>query len=339
MKVFKGSNFEIGKLQGEMYRENGLSLDKVKLNKKILNNQLEVYRKYYPGLLEELKGISAGGNFNHERILQVYLAGEIIWYTSRFKMPLSCTIFGIQNDNGTYVGRNLDWIPVTEEVMEVYKREGDGCNHFIGISDMLIGSPKDVDRKFLFYDTIDVINDKGLFIGITFAYGNTWSYGLSWKDMTKLIGETCSTVNEALEVFKKTPLSIPKNFFIADKKGNMAVVEHNSDKYRVLFPQNGVLIQTNHYVDSELQRVDQVLKEVPHHNTYIRYFEALQKLNWNKDKFKHSDVIDVLANPKSYICQNDEIKTIWSLALDMQKAQYWLYTDVVDKKKRQTLVV
>lgn len=339
MKTFKGSYFEIGKQQGQIYKSNGLNLKSVRVNREILSGQLKVYNKRYPQLLEELEGIAVGGSFDKEKILQIYLAGEILWYTGRFKMPLSCTIFGVKNKNGVFVGRNLDWIPATEEVMEVYKREGDKCFNFIGLSDMLIGSPQDIKHKFLFYDTIDVINEKGLFIGITFAYGNTWSYGLSWRDISKLIAETCSNVDEALKVFEKVPLSVPKNFFIADKNGKMVVIEHNSNKYKVLHPKDGVLIQTNHYVNPELAEVDRVLKEVPHHNTYIRYYEALQKVNWKKDKFKHTDVINVLANPQSYICQNHEIKTIWSLALDMLGGNYWLYTDVVGKKKKRVLEI
>ena len=339
MKTFKGSFFEIGKQQGKIYRQNGLDLRNVKVNKKIVREQLKIYRKYYPQQIEELNGIAEGGNFDRERIYQIYLAGEILWFTSKFGVPLSCTIFGVKNKNGVFVGRNLDWIPITEKVMEVYKREADGYYKLLALSDMLINSEKDVKNKFLFYDTIDIINEKGLFIGITFAYGNTWSYGLCWKDMTRIIGETCSTVDEALKVFKKNPLAAPKNFFIADKKGNFVVVEHNSNKYKVLYPKNGVLIQANHSVDPELAKIDRVLTIRPYHNTFIRYYEALQKINLVKDKFKLSDVIKVLGNPKSYICQNNEIKTIWTLALDMTRSRYKLYTDVVGSKKEQDLIV
>ena len=311
----------------------------VTANKKILDEQLKLYKKHYPQLLEELDGIAIGGNFDKEKILQIYLAGEILWYARRFKMPLSCTIFGVKNKNGVFVGRNLDWIPETEDVMEAYKREGDECFNFLGVSDMLIDSSQDIKYKFLFYDTIDVINEKGLFVGITFAYGDTWSYGLSWRDISKLIAETCSSVDEALKVFERVPLSVPKNFFIADKKGKMAVVEHNSNKYKVIYPKDNILIQTNHYLDPELAEIDRVLIEKPTHNTFLRYFETLQRVNIFKNKFKLSDVIRVLSDPDSYICQNQKIKTIWTLALEMVGGNYWLYTDVVGKKKKRVLEI
>ena len=339
MKTFKGSFFEIGRQQGEIYRQNGLDLASIKVNQKIVAEQLKIYKRHYPQLLEEIEGIAVGGNFDKEKLLHLYLAVEIVGFTNRFKMPLSCTIFGVKNSSGTFVGRNLDWLPVTEKVMEPYKREAESCYKLLAVSDMFIGSPSDVEHKFLLYDAIDVINEKGLFVGITFAYGNTWSYGLSWKELTRIIGERCATVDEALDIFKNTPVSVPKNFFIADKKGNMAVVEHNSDKYKVVYPKDNILIQTNHYIDPELSKVDRVLVETPIHNTYIRYYETLQKVNGIKDKFQLSDVIKILGNPNLYVCQNHEIKTIWTLALDMEKQQYKLYTDVVGKKIEQELVI
>ncbi len=338
MKTFKGSYFEIGKQQGEIYRSNGTDLQKIKVNKAVLDKQLKLYRKHYPELLDEIKGMSVGGGFDLEKLLQIYLAGEIEWFTKRFKMPLNCTVIGVKNTNGVFVGRNLDWLPITKEVMCTYKRAGVDCNSFIAVSDMNIDSPEDVTNKLLFYNTIDVINDKGLFIGITFAYGSSWSYGLSWRDMSKLIAEKCSTVDEALKIFENVPLSVPKNFFIADSNGDMIVVEHNSNKYKVIYPQDGVLIHTNHYLDPELSLEDKVLKEIPYQNTYIRYYEALQRINFNKQNLKLGDIIKILGSPNTYIRQDHEIKTIWTLALDMKRSKYLLYTDILGTPKQEDLV-
>jgi hypothetical protein len=52
MKIFKGSFFEIGKQQGEIYRQNGLDLTSIKVNQKIVTKQLKIYKKHYPHLLE-----------------------------------------------------------------------------------------------------------------------------------------------------------------------------------------------------------------------------------------------------------------------------------------------
>jgi predicted choloylglycine hydrolase len=40
---------------------------------------------------------------------------------------------------------------------------------------------------------------------------------LNCVEIQQLIAENCETVEEALEIIKKVPLSFPKNFFIADR--------------------------------------------------------------------------------------------------------------------------
>jgi isopenicillin-N N-acyltransferase-like protein len=339
MKHFHGSFFDIGNQKGEIYRQNGLDLASVHVDKETVSKQMKIYEKYYPSLLEEIDGIAKGGGFDKEKLLQIYLAAEILHCRHTDEASVSCSIFGITNSHGTFVGRNLDWLPVTEQVMEPYRQEATGFYSLIAISDMFIGSPSHVQDHFMFYDAIDVINEKGLFIGITSASGDAWVYGLSWKELTRMIGERCSTVDEALEIFANTPISIPKNYFIADKTGKMVVVEHNSSTYKIIYPKDNILIHTNHYLDPELQKIDRVLIEIPEHNTYIRYYEILQKLNGKKDTFEQSDVIQILGNPKSYICQNHDIRTIWTLALDMGRQKYSLYTDVIGKQNKQDLVI
>jgi len=339
IKTFKGNFFEIGKQQGLIMKNNGMKLDKVMVNEKIIGEQLKIYQKYYPERIEELQGISEGGGFNKEKVFQIYLAGELMQFSKGIRKPLACTIFGIKNKNGVFVGRNLDWLPVTEKIMEVYKQEAIGKFKLLAVSDMFIGSEEDVQGKFLFYDAIDVINEKGLFIGITFAYGDNCSYGFSWKEITKYIGENCATLKEALAVFKNFPVGIPKNFFIADKNGEMAVVEHNVSEYKVLYPKDDVLIHTNHYLDPDLAKKDRVLVELPYHNTFIRYYEALQKINFVKDNFDLSNVIKILGDPRYYLCQNHEIRTIWTLALDMTNKKYNIYWDILGKRKTKELEI
>ena len=77
MKIFKGDFFEIGKQQGVIMKNNGLNLDGVSVNEKIVGEQLKIYQQYYPERIEELEGISAGGNFNKDKVFQIYLARRI----------------------------------------------------------------------------------------------------------------------------------------------------------------------------------------------------------------------------------------------------------------------
>ncbi len=318
---FTGNYYDIGLQHGRIYRENGLKLDKVKVSP-MLPEQIAVYKKFYPEILEELRGIAEGGNFDKEKIMSIYLCGEIHWYRQKLHIP-ACTIFGIKTKGDILVGRNLDWIPITKKVMEIYDRHIPGKFRFTGISDMLIGSEYDVKNKFLFHDSIDGLNEKGLYIGITFAYCDRWRHGISWRDVNKYIMENCENVDQALAVFRRIPLSIPKNFFIADTE-RMVVVEHTSEQFRVL--ESDLLIKTNHYLDPELKKEDTILKHRPAHSTYVRYYKTLQKINSYKE-INYDDLLDILKVSFQDCEFGSNIKTIWSLTLDMKNKMYEMHTD------------
>lgn len=340
IKTFKGKFFEIGQQQGKIYRANGMNFDKVKIDPVLYKNQLQVYEKHYPELLEEFRGMAKGGNFDEEKLIYHFVTTEINCYRKWFGMDRACTIFGFKTDDKLFVGRNYDWLPKTEKLFQVYKFINPSKFSFIAVTDGAYGAEAGLNTKNWFYNVDDAINNKGLFIGLTFAYADQWSYGVSCIHMTKLIAETCETIKEAIKVFEKVPLCCPKNFSIADKNGDMAIVEHTSKKFKVIYPKDNILIQTNHYVDNELAKEDTVLKRVPLHNTFIRYYETLQKINLERDKFKLNSAIKILGKPGSYTCQNfPGVKTIWTLALDMTNKKYKIYWDISGKRKTEELEV
>lgn len=339
IKQFSGDFTKIGKQQGSIYKKNGLTFWHKKIDKTIYKNQLQIYKKYYPELLIEFESMAKEMNFDKDVLTYNFICNELIWYKSVFK-PKACTIFGITNKLGTFIGRNYDWWPKTENYFQIYKITNSKRNSFIAISDMAYGGEAGNAKKNLYYNADDAINDKGLFIGLTFACNDKWNYGLSCIHMIKLIAETCSTVEDAIKTFKKIPVCCPKNYFIADKKGNMVVIEHTSKRFKILYPKNNVLIQTNNYVDAELAKEDIVLDKWPGHNIFIRYYETLQKINLIKNEFKLNSIEKVLNNKKSYTLQNNKMMaTIWTLALDMKKGKYEIYWDLLKKKKKLILKI
>jgi predicted choloylglycine hydrolase len=291
---------------------------------------LDVYRAYYPELLEELKGMADGAGFNPEQLIYRFICGEILFYTNMLKLNRGCTIFGIKNGNGVFVGRNYDWEPAEAKIAASHTVLNSEKNSFISFTVLGIGSNS----------VEDAINDKGLYIGLTFADNHKWSFGLSSLHINKLIAETCTTVDEALAVLSKVPSCCPKNYFVADKHGDMAVVEHTSERYKVLYPKDDILIQTNHYAHPELAKEDMVLHDMPLSDTYLRYYEVLRNLNLQKEEFNYPRIIKLLTNPKSYIFENQPaIQTIWSLALDMKNARYRVYWNMVNRRRTRLLEV
>jgi len=337
LNTFKGNPYEIGKQKGVIYKQNGLTLGwaGVENNPNIFKQQLKTYEKYYPEMIEEVKGIAKGACFDEKETLNSFLTSEIYWYTNNLGIERECTIFGVQNKNGAFVGRNYDWHPSSERLWEIYKIRGLNKHSVVAITDMATAPKPNPTKTFYYAD--DAINDKGLFVGLTFSTNDKWSFGIAAMHMVRFIAERCKSVNEAIDIFKDVPICVPKNFFIADKEGRMAVVEHTSKKFKVLRPRNGVLIQTNHYIDPILAKEDKVLEKTPFHNTYLRYYEALQRIEFIKKDFKFKDITKILGH-KSYIYQNfKDVKTIWSLGLDMMNQNYMVYWNLTGKVKNKKI--
>lgn len=340
IQIFEGNFFEIGRKQGEIYRKRGMNFDFVKIDSTLYKNQLLVYKKYYPELLEEFSGMAEGGEFEKEKLIYHFITSEIKAFRDWFDPQKACTIFGIKSGDTLFVGRNYDWLPEAEKLFELYKTINPQRNSFLALTDGGYGGEAGTKIENLFYNVDDAINDKGLFIGITFAHADSWSYGISYTHMAKIIAETCSTVDETLKVFEKTPLCCPKNFFIADKNGDMAIIEHTSKKFKIVYPKDNILIKTNHYLNEDLKNEDVVLKRLPIHNTYIRYHETFQRIHLNSENMGLGNIIEILGNPKTYTCQNfPGIKTLWTLALDMTNKEYKLYWDIFEERKEMLLEI
>ena len=325
---------------GLYYRDLGTTILKPEIDKKLYKNQLDLYNKFYPKKIVQLKAIAKSAGFIEEYFIYNNICSDIVWHKAMNEPQKGCTIFGLENAAGVFVGRNYDWKPGTEKHFKVFNSKNSDAFDYIGITDMDYFKKSDATKHHLFYDIDDAINEKGLYIGLTFAYHDGIQNGLSPIHMNQLIAETCATVDEALAVFNKIPLAVPKNFFIADAKGDMAVVEHAGSKYKILKPVNGILIQTNHYNDPELAKEDTVLKRNELSTTYKRYAEALEILTINKERIHQIGLERILKDPDSNILENNnKIKTIWSLSLDMKARNYRLYWNFFDGLKEDKLEI
>ena len=337
MEVYSGDHKQIGKQIGEFYRKEGTSTWASIINKKLFSSQKRIYRKYFPKKLIQLTEIAKSADFDVDNYIYNNICACIEWHQKMSEPQKGCTIFGVQNNAGTFVGRNYDWRPGTENVFRAFKCLNTDSFGYIGISDMDYLKKSDIDHHQLFYEIEDAINDQGLYIGLTFAYHDGARSGISPIHMNQLVAETCSTVNEAIKLFKKVPLAVPKNFLIADVYGNVAVIEHAATKFKVLRPINGIIIQTNHYVDNELAQEDTCLLHNRNTDTFKRYSEALNKLTHHKETVHQIGTERLVKDPDLDILENRRnIKTIWSLAMDMTGRKYRLYwnldNDICEEK-------
>ena len=326
---FSGTYYEIGKQQGEIYKKRKSFLKSVKINKKIYDKQYEIYKKYYPEILDEFRGISDSTGYKFENIFY--------GLTLCSKMS-GCSIFGTKTSKGTYIGRNYDWT----------KKGGSGCifsvkhndkNSFVSISDNGVEEDGYAKKYHMFFG-MDFINNKKLYIGLTYFHCDKKTFGLSMDHYMRLISEKCETVSEVLDIIKVTPLSEPKNFFISDKNGDMITVEHTTEMYKVIYPKDDIVIHTNHALSKHIEKFDTINRKYPYHDSYVRYYEILMllqtfKKNINLSKIKNK----ILMNPKSYTYENFKTYgTLWSLIINWKRKEAIVYYKHNNKTKSVDLL-
>jgi len=329
MIKFSGSRTDFALFQAERlkaYHHNFLK----SINTDTLHRQLKIYQKFYPELILETRTIADHLHQNPDLLLYEYLASFVDFQrhrVSRYKH--GCTIFALRENGQVFVGRNYDWLPSAREFFERYDLEITGAHRYFAFTDEGVWGRHIGKRSRDFY-VEDIINQYGLYAGLTASHIDQWNYGLSPSHLLRYVAEHCKTTRQALNAFAKIPCAVPKNFLIADTSGNLATVEHSSRKHAIIHPNDqGILIHTNHCLDPKLQRLDHTLKHNPHSSTYVRYSETEFLVRMQLPNFQFTDLWRILR--QSHYVYNP--KTIWSLALELTSGRFNLYYDTASGQK------
>lgn len=331
MIKFAGTHVDYGKFYADAMQKNGHEFYR-HINSETLHHQLRIYRKFYPEIITELEAVARAVGLPSEFVLYEDIAASIDHWRDRLRpQNHGCTIFAIHEGENTFVGRSYDWIPAAREFYGTYQVGLKGANRYFGFSDESVWyrhTGKRLRKPYF----VDAVNDKGLYIGLTFSNIDAWKYGLLPTHFIRYIAEKCATTRQALNVFAKMPGAIPKNFLIADAKGDLAAVEHAARRYAILRPnREGVLIHTNHCLSPELIKYDRVRARHPETDTFLRYAETEFLVNQQLPGFQFTDLWRILR--QSHYIYNDD--TIWSLALELNSRRFNIYHDTAMGQKQQ----
>ena len=336
--VFKGTARELGRNFGTIYFLEGKGMGpfpKQGVLEERLKGQVRAYEKFAPSILDYSLGfadVARSNGYSEKQALY-----ELI--CKRPNLVEGCSIIWA---NGL-LGRNYDYFKGAEAVAKIYEYHARGRNAFIAIGEDYLINAKYGSPYGFYHSPVDAINEHGLYIGLAFAFHRNffhmenYIYGLSATHAIQLIAETCKSVDEALAKFNSLPVAIPKNFFIADAK-NAAVVEHTSERFRLVMQNNGVLVKTNHFLHPELVQEEHALNWSPNHNTYKKYDYIRSQLAKMCGKPSLSGIARILGDKKHEIFQDSgakkewnphykeerespALRTIWSIQSDLRKGK------------------
>lgn len=329
MIKFEGSRRDFANFQAERLRNYRHSFFDW-TNAATLRRQLKIYQKFYPELIDETIAMAEHLHRPAEFLLYEYLASFVDFQRQRVQRhDHGCTIFAVRENGKVFVGRNYDWLPEAREFFERYDINITGAHRYFAFTDEGVWGRHIGKRSRDFY-VEDIINEHGLYAGLTASKIDKWNYGLSPSHLLRYVAEHCQTTRQALNAFARIPCAVPKNFLIADATGHLATVEHTSRSHVIIHPDaQGILIQTNHCIDPKLKSIDHVLQHNACPTTYVRYDEAQLLIREQLPNFQFTDIWRILRQ-SHYVYNSD---TIWSLALELTEQRFNVYYDTATGQK------
>ncbi len=253
--AIKGTPYELGLAIGYIGKHAGTRLPLLKdANRDVNRKVTELYQRIFPQQLEIIRGVAEVYGTPAEKIdarvfernftttlwcgllknNQFYRTTDFQKYTDFATNYDHCSVASYFANGRQLVGRNFD-------------NPSDRPHYFTTME--LAGGYKVVGHTI--YDitswVTDGINEKGLSLSVTTAYGDLEPYpnepAVVMGHMCEIIMQTCATVEEALKLLRTVRVWFPdevNHWLLADATGKAVVVEWNPKNYKLqVFEQPG----------------------------------------------------------------------------------------------------
>ncbi|WP_195268854.1 C45 family peptidase [Eubacterium sp. 1001713B170207_170306_E7] len=311
----EGTPYEIGFQEGENFKEqiqgsidcykamfmdySNLSWDRAKaLSKQFI----PVITEYNQDYIAEMQGISDGSGFDFEDILALNCRSELVFVGKEFdKVDGGCTSIGISRDAGissnAFLAHNWDWKTSQRSSMVMMKitQKNGKPTIFMVTEAGIIGKTG--------------FNSAGVCLYLNALSTDQAPAGLPLHMAMRGILD-CKTIAEAIGTATRMPLGCCASFMIGHKNGECVVLEIENEDFDVLYPKDGILIHTNHFISPRLPRAprkDTCKYKLP--DSFVRLGRA-EKIMRKKEKYiTPEDIMVVLKDHVEYptsICRHND---------------------------------
>lgn len=305
---FRKSHYEAGYTWGSRLYNKGIeisrnfTLEKLEERTAFARDCLPAYEKYYPEILEEMKGVADGQKSRYEDFC-IFLLGMYC-----FEFSPHCTCFAFQDKDHLIFARNSDCLVALEKLYANCLYQLSGAYAFNGNTTALI-------------EMEDGINEHGFAVGLTFIHPERKNAGLNAGMLVRYLLEKCKTTDEAIELLNGIPIASQQTLTVMDQTGSFAVIECNCSRVEVRKPaeQDDFLVATNNFVSPEMVEYNNDTSE--NWRSDERYSVACRALKENRDHFSVELAQEILSGKYGFLCQYERSKgvdTVWSVIYDVK---------------------
>ncbi|WP_397538449.1 C45 family autoproteolytic acyltransferase/hydolase [Rummeliibacillus pycnus] len=193
-------------------------------------NMKSIYTSFAPNLLDEMQGLSDGLEISLNKAVTLFSGYDV---PKTEAMGCSAVI------TKDYYVRNYDFGPA------LY----DGCFSLVQPNQVFSSAGYNLQA----IGRHEGVNEKGLVIGLHFVSHHDYSVGLSAWTSIRMVLDTCTTTDDAIQMLKEIPHSACYNFSMADRNGDIAVVEATPSKV-VIRRDPELLSCVNHFQEEDLKQ-------------------------------------------------------------------------------------
>ena len=310
-----GQHYKIGQKIGMIFNRCNatfpINLDNFQLQYGIESGKL--LEKYFPEAYEEVRGITDTIGYPHDKFLAWLMCMGCCLDIDKNNCTevRGCTAFAFSCNGITYYARNNDLPPFLKAISKsVLYKPTNGYKFILNTSSFTNGE--------------EGINEYGLTAAMTFVVPKISEIkaGINSVFLVRYILEKCKTVKESISALQALPVSSSCNILIADKSGEMVVMECNPYKKFIRYP------ETNRFGNKFIITVNQLLSpemiehDASNKNAYFskeRYATAYNAIS-NLHNSPIEQTKNILGGECGFMCQYAKelnFETIWASIFDL----------------------
>jgi isopenicillin-N N-acyltransferase like protein len=290
---------------------------------------------FRPAYLEEMRGIADGAGLDLTDVLAINVRTEVIYAALARqapqaplgpKVPAECSAFAVAPAPGdrpgvTLIGQNWDWLLHAAQTLVVLEARQDDAPDFVTLVEAGLLAKAGMNAAGLGLVTNALVTD-----------ADAGAPGLPYHVLLRAVLD-CATVTEALTVLQSGTRSSSANYLIAHSSGTVLDVEAAPGDFTrlyPLFPDDGVLLHTNHFLSPRIHPVDLSLWAMPSSAGRLQRLRAGAPRAAALDDFRalladHADYphgICAHPDPAAHPCE--QAATIASVLMNLSAGQLWV---------------
>jgi isopenicillin-N N-acyltransferase like protein len=204
---------------------------------------------FRPAYLDEIRGIAEGAGLDPGDVLAINVRTEVMFAAKarqaagQQRAPDGCTAFAVVPAPGaggsTLIGQNWDWLPHSSETVVVLEARQDEGPDFVTVVEAGLLAKTGMNSSGL-----------GLVTNAMVTAADTGTPGIPYHLALRAILD-CETVSDALTALQSGQRSSAANYLIAHRDGSAVNVEAAPGGFSqlyLLFPQDGVVLHSNHFL-------------------------------------------------------------------------------------------